>query len=441
MSKSARRHQPRVRPGQRQPREQRPAQEDPWLQPHIDLQPQDRLSTYGDLRPLIPNYDEFVAEYGKEYLEDVMDHFFFYLARSPRLAAEPEFQDLDLGIDPYDFLVFEMQDILIEALNKGLINELRQPDGRFIPPLEHVVEHAIHRYLTPPLQRDIRRRCRSIISRLPDTALADMAKAVIDAIEDKGIPRPVISLLPRLFFSALGERVLELHERFEQDWENRDRQLDPWMEQIIAADFDRPADEAIEQLKKAGRAALPHLSHMYYDLDLTYDDYPVNAVVEIAAHIPCQLSLQMLLEAMFRDMDWASVRAAEALVGMPDLICPYFAYALTVPGGPDWVTALYGYEMIGQARCPGAFELIVEGLSYQGEQDDDSEGAQYSAACGLLALGDERAIPILHDYLRNPRADWSARRDLLHVLREESPQPWCDQIAGDLTEDTLPEEP
>jgi len=232
---------------------------------------------------------------------------------------------------------------------------------------------------------------------------------------------------------------MDLAERFEQDWEEHDRSLDRWMEQIAAADFDQPAEQAVEELVAAGLCAIPHLVHLFYNMDLDYDDYSVATALETLARIPCQLSLHILVQALFDDDSWSSERASELLASIPDLACPYLAYALTVPGGPDWKTALWGYSLLGEARCPGAFDLLVDGLSYQGKHPVDAEICQISAADGLLALEDERAIPVLHDYLRNPQADLGARDELLYELLEhEGGHPWGAQIAGDLTSDTLP---
>jgi len=431
--KSKRKRKRRRRPRQQQ--ETQPAFD--WRLPFPPLGPEDRLSNLVDYRDITPDYDEFVAEMGKEALEEQLDYFYFFLSNSDQLADEREFQDVNLGIDPYDFLVYAAYDFLTDMVDKK--GSIWAPEGGLVEPYEHIVQHALSRHLTPALRADLRRRTRRTARRCRTTGIGSMADAVEIGLDDEGIPATVITLLPQLFSNALIQSVMDLAERFEQDWEEHDRSLDRWMEQIAAADFDQPAEQAVEELVAAGLCAIPHLVHLFYNMDLDYDDYSVATALETLARIPCQLSLHILVQALFDDDSWSSERASELLASIPDLACPYLAYALTVPGGPDWKTALWGYSLLGEARCPGAFDLLVDGLSYQGKHPVDAEICQISAADGLLALEDERAIPVLHDYLRNPQADLGARDELLYELLEhEGGHPWGAQIAGDLTSDTLP---
>ena len=433
MSKKPR--QKRVRPSRR-PRQAQPNHD--WQLPYPPLCPEDRLSRLLDYRDIIPGYEGFVAEMGKAAFEEEMDYFFFFLGNSDRLTDEPEFRDVELGLDPYDFLVYAAFDLFTDMVDEK--GSIFKPEGGYIEPYEHILRHAMQRYLTPALRADLGRRARRTARRLRGTGIGSMADAVEVGLDDEGIPAMIITLLPKLFSDAFIDSVLNQAKRFEQDWEERDRSLDGWMEQIAAADFDRPAEQAVEELVKAGPRALPHLCHLFYNMDLGYDDYSVATTFEAIARIPCQLSLHILVQALFDDNDWSSERASELLTGMADLACPYLAYALTVPGGPDWETVLWGHSILGKAQCPGAFDFLVNGLSYQGKKPFDAEIGQISAAEGLLELGDERAVPILHDYLRNPQADLEARGELLYMLVEhEGGHPWGAQIAGDLTEDTLPD--
>jgi len=390
-----------------------------------------------DYREMLPGYDKFVAEMGKEAFEEQMDYFYFFLGRSGRLGSEREFQDVTLDLDPYDFLVYAASDFLVDMVNKK--GDIFEPEGGYVAPYKHMLDHAMSRYLTSELRADLRQRARRTARRREGTGIGSMADAVEIGLEDEKIPAIIITLLPKLFSDALIRSVLDQSERFDQDWEERNRSLDCWMEQIAAADFDQPAEQAVEKLVQAGPRALPHLAHLFYNMDLGYDDYSVATALETFARIPSQLSLHILVQALFDDDDWSSERASELLAGMPDLACPYLSYALTVPGGPDWSTVLWGYGVLAEAQCPGAFDMLVEGLSYQGKSPYDPEVGQVSAADGLLILGDERAIPILHDHLRNPQADLRARHELLYRLMEhDGGHPWGTQIAGDLTPDTLP---
>ncbi|RLC61143.1 MAG: hypothetical protein DRI80_09460 [Chloroflexota bacterium] len=435
MSKKHKRKRRRAHLPHRQSRQTQPDYD--WRLPYPPLRPEDRLSGLLDYREIIPGYDGFVAEVGKAAFEEEMDYFFFFLGNSSRMADEPEFQNVEIGIDPYDFLAYAAFDFLTDTVGKK--GSIFNPEGGYVKPYEHILHHAMLRYLTPALRADLRRRARRVARRYRGTGIGSMADAVEVALDDEKIPPMIITLLPKLFSDTLIERVLNLGKQFERDWEERDRSLDQWMEQIVAADFGQLAEQAIKKLVKAGPRALPHLAHLFYDLDLTYDDYALVIVPEIAARIPCQLSLHILLQVLFEEGGQIAERAAELLAGLPDLTCPYLAYVLTVPGGPDRETAMWGYSLLGQTQCPGAFDLLVDGLSYQGKKPIDAGIGQTSAVEGLLALGDERAIPVLHDYLRNPQADLEARDELLYTLVEhEGGHPWRAQIVGDLTPDTLP---
>jgi hypothetical protein len=390
-----------------------------------------------DYREIVPGYDDFVAEFGKEGFDETMDELFFLLGHSSRLLVEPEFRDLSVPIAPHDFLVFEAAEVIHETFGKD--ESLFHPDGGYIAPYEHILRHAMHRYLTPALRTGLHRRARRVAHRHEGTALGLMATALQTGLDDEGIPRSIIGLLQKLFSDAILEAVLNQDERFETEWEERDRSLDPWMEEIAAADFDRPAERAVERLVAAGTRALPHLTHLFYDTDRGYDDYAVATAFEVFARIPSQLSLWVLVQGLLDDSDWSSEEAADRLAELPELTCPYLHYALTVPGGPEWLVALWGYDILAQARCSGAFELLREGLSHVGDSPYSAEGVQISAGSGLLELGDERAIPVLRDWLRDPKADVRARQELLYeITQHKGGHPWADEIAGDLTPDTLP---
>ena len=409
-----------------------------WDDPLPPLRAEDRLSNLMDYREIVPGYDGLVAELGKERFDEYMDELFFLLSHSARLLDEPEFQDVSVSIHPHDFLVFEAAEVIHETFEKN--KSLLHPDGGFVEPFEHVLRHAMDRYLTPALGAGLRRRARRVAHRLQGTALGSMASALQIAFDDEGIPRLLIGLLHKLFSDAILEAVLNHDEQFEREWEERHRSLDPWMEQIAAADFDRPAERAVEKLVKAGTRALPHLTHLFYDTDAGYDDYAVATAFEVFARIPSQLSLWVLVQSLLDDNDWSSEEAADRLAELPELACPYFHYALTVPGGPDWLVALWGYDVVARAECPRAFELLVEGLSYAGDSADSAEGIQVFASSGLVELGDERAIPILREWLQDPEANAMARQELIYELTEQKGgHPWAAPIVGDLTSETLPE--
>jgi hypothetical protein len=407
-----------------------------WKLPYPPLEPDDRLSRIMDYSEIIPGYDEFVAEMGVEDFEEQMDYFFFFVSHSSRLIDEREFRDVNLDLDPYDFLVSAAAEFLL-----GLVEEkgsLYDSDGGYIAPYDHILRYAMYRYLTPKLRDDLKRRAHRTSRRCRATGIGTMAAAVEIALDDEMIPDEATPFLMQLFSDAVVESVLNQGKQFDRDWEERDRSLDHWMEQIIAADWDRPVEEAVDRLASAGLRAMPQVAHLFYDTDLEYDDYPVMTALEIAARIPCQLSLRLLSQTLLEGDGWPSERVAELFPSMPDLVCPYLIYALTAPGGPEWEVALWGYSLLGETKCPDAFDILVDGLSYQGKSDYDPEIGQCSAADGLLALGDERAIPILHDYLRNPDADLGAQRELLYKLLEhEGGHPWGPQIAEDLTWDAL----
>ncbi len=433
MGKKRRHH--RRRPTQRG-RKQEP-QTYRWDDPLPPLRAEDRLSTMMDYREIVPGYDDFVAEFGKEGFDERMDELFFLLGHSSRLLDEPEFQDLSVPIAPHDFLVFEATEVIHETLEND--DSLSHPDGGYIAPYEHILRHAMHRYLTPALQGGLHRRARRVAHRCEGTALGLMATALQTALDDEGIPRVIIGLFQKLFFDAILDAIFNHDEQFETEWEERDRSLDRWMEQIAAADFDRPAERAVERLVAAGTRALPHLTHLFYDTNRGYDDYAVATAFEAFARIPSQLSLWVLVQGLLDDNDWASEEAADRLAELPELTCPYLHYALTIPDGPEWLVALWGYHILARARCSGAFELLLDGLSYVGDSPYSAEGIQVSASSGLLELGDERAIPVLRDWLRDPKADINARGEFLYeLLGSEDNHPWADEIAGDLTPDTLP---
>ncbi len=405
-----------------------------WWQPYPPLRPEDRLSNLEEhnYRDLISGYDELVAEIGEEKLTEMMDYYFFFLSRSGLLIDEPEMDDVDLHLDPDDFLVYATRDFIISSMEEKL-DLFDQEEGGYVKEYEHILDHAFQRYLTPPVLANLRRRLRRIVRRRRNTGIGSMADAVEIALSEQDVPLMIITLLQQLFSDALLQTVLNQREYTEQAWEERDRSLDTWMEQIAAADFDHPATEAVEKLVRAGKRAMPHVIHLFYNLELEYGDYPVSTALEIAGQIPCQLSLHILLQTLFEDIGNSSELAFDLLAEMPDLVCPYLAYALTVPGGPDWETAMFGYSLLSKLRCPEAFGLLVEGLSYQGDNAADGEAGQTYAAEGLLELGDERAIPILHDYLRDPQANTTAQGELLYMLREEDGgHPWAAQVAGDL---------
>ncbi len=435
MKKSRRKRRRRSSGSGKERRQQETPPIHEWRWPFPPLQPEDRLSTIMDYRDIVTDYDQIAAEVGEDVLQEELDYFYFFLTQSHHLTEEPEFKDVDPGIDPYDFLIYEAYDFFVKMKEDKF--SIWAPEGGLVSPYEHIVMHAFSRYLTPRLHTNLKRRVRRIARRCRATGTGAMADAVAIAMEDEGISPLMITLLQQLFSKAILQGVLDLPEQHERDWEKRDRSLDSWMKKIANADFDQPANEAIEKLAAAGPRALPQVDRLFYDPDTEYyTDYPVVAAIEIAGRIPSQRSLRLLLEALLKG---GLEEAYEQLVKMPDLVCPYLAYALTVPDGPDWDTALWGYALLGKVKCPGALDLLVEGLAYQGEKPYEAEGIQLSAADGLLDLGDERAIPILHDYLRNPQADLGARDELLYKLTEHNGgHPWAVEIVGDLTPETLP---
>jgi hypothetical protein len=408
-----------------------------WENPFPRLRPEDRISTLIDLGEITPNYEGLVAQFGKKTIDERMDYFYFFLARSSRLLEEPEFEDARVEIDPHDFLVFETAELVHRTFGKG--EGLSHPDGGYTEPYEHILLHVAHRYLTEALRADLRRRARRVAQRRHDTGIGAMASAVEIGIDDEAMSPLLLGLLQKLFSDAILGAVLDHDELVQRDWQERDRSLDRWMEQIADADFDDPADQTVEALVAAGPRALPHLAHLFFDMDGSYDDYYVCTAFQAFARIPSQLSLWVLVQGLLDDDDWSSEEAVEQLAGLPDLVCPYLHYALTVPGGPAWAVALWGYDVLAKARCPRAFELLVEGLSHAGEQPHDAEVIQLSAGLGLLELGDDRAIPRLHGWLRDPQVDVGARNELLYELTmSEDGHPWADDIAGDLTLETLP---
>jgi hypothetical protein len=430
---------------QRKRRRNRPSQRDrergqpsyDWDAPVAQLRPENRLSTLIDYREITPDYDALVAEFGKETFDEQMDHFYFFLAHSSRLLKEPEFQDARVEIDPHDFLVFEATAVVHETVGSG--ETMLHPQGGYVDPYDHILQHATHRYLTPALQAGLRRRARQVARRREGTSLGAMASLVEIAIDDETIPPLLFGLLQKLFSDAILQAVLDHDEQFEREWEERDSSLDRWMEQIAAADFDHPAEQAVEKLVSAGARALPHLYHLWSDWDRGYEDYAVMTAFQTFARIPSQLSLWVMVQGLIDDDDWSSEEAAEQLARLPDLACPYLHYALTIPGGPAWLVALWGYGVLASARCPRAFELLVQGLSYAGEAVDSAEAIQLSASLGLLELGDERAIPVLHDWLRDPQADIGARDELIYELTVPGDgHSWAEEIVGDLTPETLP---
>lgn len=430
----------RRRSDRRDRRREQPSHD--WDNPFPRLRREDRVSTLIDYRDIVPDYDAIVTEFGEEAFDERMDQLFFFLGHSARLLDEPEFRDASVDIDPHDFLVFEAADVVRKTV--GNDESPFHPDGGYVEPYEHILRHAMHRYLTPALRSNLRRRARRVARRRKGTGIGAMASALQIAITDEGMPTLAISLLQKLFSDAILEAVLNHDEQWEREWEERDRSLDRWMEQIAAADFDRPAEQAVQKLAAAGTRALPHLTHLFIDTDRGYDDYAVATAFQIFGRIPSQLSLWVLVQGLLDDDDWASEEAADRLAELPRLACPYFHYALTVPAGPEWLVALWGYDVLARAQCPGAFELLVEGLSYVEVQPetphvDLAEGIQASAGSGLVELGDERAIPVLRDWLRDPQANLRAREELLYELVVfEGGHPWADDVVGDLTPETLP---
>jgi HEAT repeat protein len=266
-----------------------------------------------------------------------------------------------------------------------------------------------------------------------------MADHVRIALEDEGLPAAIVGLFQRLFSNAILDGLRHHDEQVQREWAERDRSLDRWTDEIAAGDFDAPAERAVEALEAAGARALPHLVKLVYDEDRTYADYSVWTALEALARIPSQRSLSVLVGALLDDDDQVAIEIPSLLAAMPDLACPYVDYALTVPGGPDEWTTMMAHEVLVKARCPGAFERLVEGLSYQGESPDDAEGVQVGASFGLLELGDELAIPVLRSWLQDPKANELARYELLReITRSPDDCPWAKEVAGDLTLDTLP---
>ncbi len=204
-------------------RRQQTSQTIDWQLPFPPLAPEDRMSTVVDYGEFIPDYDEFVAEVGKEAFEEEMDYFYFFLGNSDRLTHEPEFKTVDLGIDPYDFVVYAAHDFLFDMASKK--GSIWNPDGGLVAPFEHIVQHAMSRYLTPTLRTDLRRRARRTARRCQSTGIGSIADTVEIGLDDAKIPSMIITLLPQLFSNALIQSVLDLAERYERDWGERDRTL------------------------------------------------------------------------------------------------------------------------------------------------------------------------------------------------------------------------
>jgi hypothetical protein len=390
-----------------------------------------------DHRELMADYDALAEKYGKGHLDDQMDYFYFFLGHSWRLLDEPEFEDASVEIDGYDFLLDEAMQLILHLVERD--QSLLEPDGGCVAPYAHILEHAMRRYVTPDLRAEVSSRAERLARRREGSGIGTMADYLRVALEDGGIPAAIVSLLQRLFSNAILDALRDHDERVKREWEERDRSLDRWMDEIAVADFEHPAERAVEALVAAGNRALPHLVNLVYFDDRTYGDYSVWTALEALARIPSQRSLSVLVGALLDDDDLVAIEVPGLLAAMPDLSCPYVDYALTVPGGPDEWTMMLAYDVLVKAKCPGAFDRLVEGLSYQGESPDDAEGVQVGASLGLLELGDERAIPVLNTWLQDPEANGLARYELLReITRSPDDYPWAKEIAGDLTLDTLP---
>ena len=301
----------------------------------------------------------------------------------------------------------EAMQLMVDMVEKE--QSLLDPNGGYVAPYSHILEHLMRRYVTPELRRDLSSRAERLARRREGSGIGTMADHVQIALEDDGVPMTIITLFQRLFSNAILDGLRGHDERVNRDWDERDRSLDRWMDEIAAGDFDDPAERAVEALVASADRALPHLVRLVYDEDRTYGDYSVWTALEALARIPSQRSLSVLVGALLDDDDLIAIEIPGLLAAMPDLACQYVDYALTVPGGPDEWTTMLAYDVLVKARCPGAFERLVEGLSYRGESPDDAEGVQVSASFGLLELGDERAIPVLHRWLQNPEANGLAR--------------------------------
>lgn len=383
-----------------------------------ELSPTDRLSSFMDYRTIIPDYDQAVAEMGKEEADELLDYFFYFLMQSWTLANEPELADFYFPIDPYDFLIYETHELIMDLVDQGQFDAeaFYGTDENPNPRFDHIIRHGLERHFTPRVQRGLKRRVQRIEAHNKGRVIGSIASAVALALEDFRLPPLIIALVVRLYSAALLDGVLNLPKQYKRDWEERDRRLDRWGEEICQGSFEQPAEEAVRRLIAAGERALPILADIIYERDYYYEDYPVLTALEIAGHIPCQRSLRMLLDALIEDIGAASELAFELLPTMPELACPYFRYALTRPKPLDWEIVMYGYPILGRARCEGAFDIIVQGLRYQGEDDFSTESIQCSAWESLLELGDPRAVPVLLDYLRDEAANEGAKEELLHVL-------------------------
>jgi len=362
-----------------------------------------------------------VAEVGEEEFREVMDYFFYFISNSVELLDEPELKGYQLPVDPYDFLIFEAYDYLLETVIEKK-QSIWQEDGSLDEPYHHIVACGLQRYLTPDVRHQLRRRVARIAARTKGTFTGEMASTVEIALDDEQMSPMMISMLEKLCSDTFIDRVLDLPEQLGRDWEGRDRSLDRWADEIRQASFDQPNDEAVRQLAEAGKAALPVLVHMYFDEGYDWGDYPLLAAIEALGQIPSQLSLHVLVQTLIEDGNGESVAAFESLSNMRDIACEYFHYALTKPE-PKWEIELYGYQFLGKAGCEDAFDLLEHGLKR------DEAVAQMSACDGLLALGDRRAIPLLRDFLRSEEADGDAKDELLYALqqRDEAP-PWADEI-------------
>ncbi len=409
-------------------RRARAAREQP-LEELLPLAPEERFSNYADYAVIVPNYQELVAAQGEEQARENLDYIFYFLSHSAELLDEPEFKDLNWRLDAHDYLVYELYTYAQtpegqrpEALGPQLDDEH----------VRHIVHDGLRRYLTPAMRRDVERRARTLARRQAGSLLAAEAQTVAIALEGRTVEPLTVGLLVESLRSTLLQAVANLPELLDREWDERESTLDRWLEALLEADAEHPAEEAVQRLREAGPAALPFAKYIYYTAEQEgrCDDYAFRTALDLAAGIPAGQSLWLLAGAIV-DCPILSHWVAEQLAtSMPGLACAYCGYLLTDPLPANARLAAAGLEVVVAARCPAAFNLARAGLSYRVADAAQTEAVQTAAWEALLALGDPAAIPILRSYLGDERASRAARDGLLEALRGEPGRGWEEITQG-----------
>ncbi len=393
------------------------------------LEPEEKLSNLVDYADLVAGYDELVAALGEERARDGLDRFHYLLVTSGELVSEREFADLGWQLDPYDYIVYGFYDRYTRMWQE----EGTALERAFGPSLEdvdvwHMVADALRRYLTSRMRREVGRRARVLAKRQPETIAAAQADAVRMALNDPRTEPEAIGILVETMRRSLLFALMELPERIEQDWQARDRSLDRSMEALRQADAEHPAEEAVEELRRAGAAALPHLMRLYHDEALRCGDYPLRTALELLGSVPSGQSLFALTEAMAdcpEDTRWIAGRLA---ANMPDRACDYYHYLLSAPSLPAPYLIIVGQWVLVTARCPQAFPVVAGLLHYRSADVEAEEAVQVVAWEALLAIKDREAIPLLREYLRDEQANARSRELLREALNDERGRMWRDEV-------------